>query len=305
MADSYYSSRKPQQQQYDRQIGDSDIMKTEFRRPRDILLSVVSEFHTICSARLADLTKKLRDLSSKSTELLDNKCHFRLAEVAHSLLKVAPYDPITMSCRGLQRYMNEVLPHSEWAQEAMRPALIMVLRRIEKTFSKIAKKPTIRRLTDWNAARSLLKGVYLTLYRHPYIVHLPHLKSLVSGCQSIILGDQSSFAESSTNLPSTASIMGQSPPPGFCSVVVRLIAMQMIALGETQSLESVCGGSSAYSSPEKIEMYLMNLILPLCIRISSSIKGTTILLPLKQLYQKLARNSLEPSLRTSVGPSTI
>ncbi|XP_055936881.1 protein unc-80 homolog isoform X2 [Argiope bruennichi] len=272
MTDSYYSSRKPQQQQYDRQIGDSDIMKTEFRRPRDILLSVVSEFHTICSARLADLTKKLRDLSSKSTELLDNKCHFRLAEVAHSLLKVAPYDPITMSCRGLQRYMNEVLPHSEWAQEAMRPALIMVLRRIEKTFSKIAKKPTIRRLTDWNAARSLLKGVYLTLYRHPYIVHLPHLKSLVSGCQSIILGDQSSFAESSTNLPSTASIMGQSPPPGFCSVVVRLIAMQMIALGETQSLESVCGGSSAYSSPEKIEMYLMNLILPLCIRISSSIK---------------------------------
>ncbi|GIY67759.1 hypothetical protein CDAR_36052 [Caerostris darwini] len=269
MTDSYYSSRKPQQQQYDRQIEDSDIMKTEFRRPRDILLSVVSEFHTICSARLADLTKKLRDLSSKSTELLDNKCHFRLAEVAHSLLKVAPYDPITMSCRGLQRYMNEVLPHSEWAQEAMRPALIMVLRRIEKTFNKIAKKPTIRRLTDWNAARSLLKGVYLTLYRHPYIVHLPHLKSLVSGCQSIILGDQSSCAESSTNLPSTASIMGQSPPPGFCSVVVRLIAMQMIALG---SLESVCGGNSAFSSPEKIEIYLMNLILPLCIRISSSIK---------------------------------
>lgn len=68
----------------------------------------------------------------------------RLAEVAHSLLKVAPYDKNTMSCRGLQRYMNEVLPHSEWAQEAMRPALIMVLRRIEKTFGKIAKKPAIR-----------------------------------------------------------------------------------------------------------------------------------------------------------------
>lgn len=49
-----------------------------------------------------------------------------------------------MSCRGLQRYMNEVLPHSEWAQEAMRPALTMVLRRIDKTFSKIAKKPAIR-----------------------------------------------------------------------------------------------------------------------------------------------------------------
>ncbi|KAG8197196.1 hypothetical protein JTE90_011351 [Oedothorax gibbosus] len=270
MTDSYYSSHKPQQQQYDRQ--DDDIHKAEFRRPRDILLSVVSEFHTICSARLADLTKKLRDLSSKSTELLDNKCHFRLAEVAHSLLKVAPYDKNTMSCRGLQRYMNEVLPHSEWSQEAIRPALIMVLRRIEKTFGKIAKKPAIRRSTEWSAARSLLKGVYLTLYRHPYIVHLPHLKSLVSGCQSIILGDQSSFAESSSNLPSSGAVMGQTIPASFCSVVVRLIAMQMIALGETQSLESVCGGNSAFSSPEKIEMYLMNLILPLCIRISSSIK---------------------------------
>lgn len=83
MTDSYYSSRKPPQQQYDRQIGDSDIMKTEFRRPRDILLSVVSEFHTICSARLADLTKKLRDLSSKSTELLDNKCHFVSKIIQH------------------------------------------------------------------------------------------------------------------------------------------------------------------------------------------------------------------------------
>lgn len=75
MTESYYSSRRPPQQQYDRQE-DSDISKTEFRRPRDILLSVVSEFLTICSARLVVLSKKLQDLSSKSTELLDNKCHF-------------------------------------------------------------------------------------------------------------------------------------------------------------------------------------------------------------------------------------
>lgn len=68
----------------------------------------------------------------------------RLAEVAHSLLKMAPYDPQTMACRGLRRYLNEVLPQSEWAQEAMRPALIMVIRRLDKTFTKIAKKPAIR-----------------------------------------------------------------------------------------------------------------------------------------------------------------
>jgi hypothetical protein len=57
---------------------------------------------------------------------------------------------------------------------------------------------------------------------------------------------------------------------GFTSVAVRLIAMQMLQLGETQTLETVCSG--AFSSPEKSEIYLMNLIYPMCIRISSGLK---------------------------------
>lgn len=61
-----------------------------------------------------------------------------------------------MSCRGLVRYMNEILPNSEWRQEQMRPALIMVLRRLDKTFTKIAKKSTIRRAVDWDAAKRLV-----------------------------------------------------------------------------------------------------------------------------------------------------
>lgn len=68
----------------------------------------------------------------------------RLSEVAHSLLKVSPYDPDTMSCKGLQRYMTEVLPYADWANEAMRPALIQLVRRLDKTFSKIHKKASIR-----------------------------------------------------------------------------------------------------------------------------------------------------------------
>jgi len=46
--------------------------------------------------------------------------------------------------------------------------------------------------------------------------------------------------------------------------------MQMLQLGETQTLETVCSG--AFSSPEKSEIYLMNLIYPMCIRISSGLK---------------------------------
>lgn len=248
-------------------------MRTEFRRPRDVLLKVVAEFLSRSTARLQDLSKKLPDLHQKGStyELLDVKCHLRLAEIAHSLLKMAPYDPPTMACRGLVRYMNEILPNSEWRQEQMRPALIMVLRRLDKTFTKIAKKSAIKRSTDWEAAKRLLKGVYLTFVKHPYIVHLPHLKSLISVCQNIVLGDQAhGQVESASTLPSWAVALSQSSPPGFTSVAVRLIAMQMLQLGETQTLETVCSG--AFSSPEKSEIYLMNLIYPMCIRISSGIK---------------------------------
>ncbi|OQR76167.1 protein unc-80-like, partial [Tropilaelaps mercedesae] len=252
---------------------DSDILRMEFRKPRDTLLNVVAEFLTKCSVRLADLSKKITDLPNKATELLDVKCHLRLAEIAHSLLKMSPYDPDTMAGRGLRRYLNEVLPVSEWAQETMRPALIMVIRRLDRTFTKIAKKTAIRRLVNWDAAKNLLRGVYLTLYKHPYVAHLPHLKSLVSVCQLIIVGESASGSgESQSNVGSSAAALAQSPPPGFCSVAVRLVAMQMQALGESLSLESLCGGQTLLASREKSEIYLMNFILPLCLRVSSGVR---------------------------------
>lgn len=68
----------------------------------------------------------------------------RLADIAHSLLKVSPYDPETMGCQGLQRYMSFILPSTEWANDAMRPALVTILRRLDKVFQKISKKPSIR-----------------------------------------------------------------------------------------------------------------------------------------------------------------
>ncbi|KAL3209052.1 hypothetical protein MRX96_009567 [Rhipicephalus microplus] len=249
--ETLYGSRKPAGIHYERDDEDSDLLRLEFRQPRDTLLSVVAEFLTKCSARLADLSKKIPDLPSKATELLDVKCHLRLAEVAHSLLKMAPYDPPD---HGLPR--PAALPQRGAAAVG------------------IAKKPAIRRLVDWDAARNLLKGVYMTLYKHPYIAHLPHLKSLVAICQSIIVGDQNAslVAESSGNVSVSAAALAQSPPPGFCSVAVRLVTMQMVALGDSLSLESICGGSSVLSSTDKTEIFLMNFILPLCIRVSSGVK---------------------------------
>ena len=40
--------------------------------------------------------------------------------------------------------MNEILPHPDWSNEDLRPALVNILRRLDKMFNKIAKKHTIR-----------------------------------------------------------------------------------------------------------------------------------------------------------------
>lgn len=78
-------------------------IRTNFRRARDVLLSVVGEFISRSSTRMMELAKKQSMSDNKNSELLDVKCHIRLADIAHSLLKVSPYDPDTMACRGLQR----------------------------------------------------------------------------------------------------------------------------------------------------------------------------------------------------------
>lgn len=39
------------------------------------------------------------------------------------------------------------------------------------------------------------------------------------------------------------------------------------------TLEQVCGGSTTFSSQEKTENMIMNLIIPLCLRVGSGRKG--------------------------------
>lgn len=80
------------------------MIRAEYRRPRDVLLSVVGEFISRASTRLHELARK-HPGDAKAVELLDVKCHVRLADIAHSLLKVSPYDPESMACRGLQRFV--------------------------------------------------------------------------------------------------------------------------------------------------------------------------------------------------------
>ncbi|KAL0832090.1 hypothetical protein ABMA28_001576 [Loxostege sticticalis] len=257
---------------------DSELVRAEYRRPRDVLLSLVGEFIGRATTRLLDLngSKGSGGSEGKPVELLDSKSHARLAEIAHSLLKVSPYDPESMGCRGLQRYMTQVLPAADWADDALRPSLIMILRRLDKVFLKIAKKPSIRRNTDWDSAAVLLKGVYETMVRCPYIMHWQQVKTLLNTVQALIVSE----TNPGENLSSaTAALMSQPPPPHFCSTVVRLIALQVINAGESYSLEQMCGGSAIFQSAEKTENMLMNLFMPLCLRVGSGRKDVP---PLRQ-----------------------
>ncbi|XP_073952386.1 unc80, NALCN channel complex subunit isoform X3 [Choristoneura fumiferana] len=257
---------------------DSELVRAEYRRPRDVLLSLVGEFIGRATTRLLDLngSKGSGGSEGKPVELLDCKSHARLAEIAHSLLKVSPYDPESMGCRGLQRYMTLVLPAADWADDALRPSLIMILRRLDKVFLKIAKKPSIRRNTDWDSAAVLLKGVYETMIRCPYIMHWQQVKTLLNTVQALIVSENNSGENLSS---ATAALMSQPPPPHFCSTVVRLIALQVINTGDSYSLEQMCGGSAIFQSAEKTENMLMNLFMPLCLRVGSGRKDVP---PLRQ-----------------------
>ncbi|OXA46443.1 Protein unc-80 [Folsomia candida] len=263
----YMSDHSRTKNVYDRDMQDSEVIRDEFRRPRDTLLCLVSDFYSKCSTRLPELAKKGGN-EAKPVELLDIKSHVRLSEVCMSLLKVSPYDPATMGCRGLQKYMVEVFPYGEWTHESSRAALSAFLRRLDKTFIKICKKTSIRRHTDWEAAAGLLKGIYQMLWRHPYIVHNQHLKSLISTCQCLLMGEgQASELQISS---AGAALLGKLPPAHFCSTVVRLLALQVRALGRVGT-----GRKDVPRMRKSDIIFILNVILNCISPGSPRIKSTT------------------------------
>ncbi|XP_041761318.1 protein unc-80 homolog isoform X1 [Anopheles merus] len=248
-------------------VDDSETIR-EYRRPRDVLLSVVGEFIIQASTRLAELARKQGE--PKPMELLDVKCHVRLAEIAHSLLKVSPYDRESMACRGLQRYMQCIFPRAEWADDhGMKPTLVTILRRLDKVFLKISKKSSVRRNTNWEAAAGLLKGVSEAIIRYPHILHWREMKALLTNVQNLIVNEPGNFPEGVSG--AGAALMSKSPPAFFCSNVVRLVALQVVSPIDSIShgLEQICGGSADFPSQEKAENFLMHLLMPLCLKVCS------------------------------------
>ncbi|XP_035384136.1 protein unc-80 homolog isoform X2 [Electrophorus electricus] len=259
---------------------DERIAREEFRRPRESLLNICTEFYKHCGPRLKILQNVAGEPRVTALELLDIKSHMRLAEIAHSLLKLAPYDTLTMESRGLRRYITEMLPITDWSSEAVRPALILILKRLDRMFNKIHKMPTLRcarpqalysrRQVEWEAASSLIEGICLTLYRQPIISFLPHLRSLINVCVNLVMGvvGPSSVAD---GLPLLHLSPYLSPPLPFSTAVVRLVAMQIQALKDDFPLSHVI---SPFTNQERREGMLLNLLIPFVLTVGSGSKDS-------------------------------
>ncbi|XP_024144693.1 protein unc-80 homolog isoform X2 [Oryzias melastigma] len=259
---------------------DERIAREEFRRPRESLLNICTEFYKHCGPRLKILQNVAGEPRVTALELLDIKSHMRLAEIAHALLKLAPYDTLTMESRGLRRYIMEMLPITDWSSEAVRPALILILKRLDRMFNKIHKMPTLRcarpqalctrRQVEWEAASNLIEGICLTLQRQPIISFLPHLRSLINVCVNLVMGvvGPSSVAD---GLPLLHLSPYLSPPLPFSTAVVRLVALQIQALKDDFPLSHVI---SPFTNQERREGMLLNLLIPFVLTVGSGTKDS-------------------------------
>lgn len=199
--------------------------------------------------------------------------------------------------------MQCILPRAEWANDALRASLSQIVRRLDKLFLKISKKPSIRvsqttqkqygqsvikkyfsylqRNTDWEAAAGLLKGIHETIVRHPYVLHWQQIKTLFNTVQNLIVQEPGSTAEGVSSGAGTA-VITQSPPPFFCSTAVRLISLQLVSPIQYYSLEHICGGSAEFPTQEKAEGFLLHLLMPLCLKVCSGRIGVSDIGQLKQ-----------------------
>ena len=149
----------------------------------------------------------------------------KLVDIAHSLLKMAPYDQECIKSKGLQKYMTQVFPLTDWSLEAMRPSLTTIIRRLDKLFAKMHKSVKLYQAVEWKAAAGLLNAVYITLWKHPYIVNVPNLKSLIGTCQCLVVGEESLTTLTDHHAPTGRR--PELPPQSFCSIVFKLIALQV------------------------------------------------------------------------------
>ncbi|ULT92650.1 hypothetical protein L3Y34_010030 [Caenorhabditis briggsae] len=283
--------------------------KEAYRRPRDTLLQLIAVYIETASVRLKELTKLGANLEhAKIPDVLDHKCYVKLGEIALALLKVAPYDLATTTCHGLQKYFQTILPVTDWSIESNRSALNIILRRLDKTMSKIAKRQSFRKRAIWIALSSWVVGICDTLNAFPYIAHLHPLKTITQLCLRMMVGDPcTEDGTSSTALHPTTVLHPTPPPQVFANSVLKLTTIMMQALGQFAfSLDFVTSPEGMGVSSERLEAVLCHVLIPLFLRIPNNPKEQSIIQS-KDLTQCLTvmQNAISPPLVKQPAPPLI
>ena len=164
----------------------------------------------------------------------------------------------------------------------MKPSFNNLLRRIDRLFTKIGKKPSTKKYLDWSAIAGILNGLYITLDKQEAIANLPYFKMLINSIISLILNEN--MADSTAGLLSSGSILngygggslrgggaGDSLnhfqiPVVFSKNLIKLVGKYITALKDQSNFEQLFGSSGTNpispSMPSGIA-YLINFLLPL------------------------------------------
>ncbi|CAF1372114.1 unnamed protein product [Adineta ricciae] len=283
-------------------VQDADELKQvgEFRWPRNTLLSLISTFVYLTSPRAKELSKVSNDPTHRNFELFDIKSHLRVADITHTLLKLASFDPVTLSCRGIQNYFQKLAPCTDWNQEQLRPALNLLLRRIDRVLAKISKKPATKRCFNWEATIGILNGIYLTIDRYPAIAYFPNLKTLISSCINLLLNE---------NIIDPSPVLLRSDiltfPSEFSHIIIKLVGRYLLAIKSQANIEALTANNLSSPNPTITINHLLHFLLPLMFWASSGRKDAPKLHAVDISYiVTILLNSIKPPSKLAVTMGT-
>ncbi|KAI0985097.1 hypothetical protein GJ496_001704 [Pomphorhynchus laevis] len=168
-----------------------DVLEASYdlRLPGDRILSIVSTYVKWAKNRLEILSASAADSNFRHIEILDSKSYYKLSEIAQVLLKLGIQEPNTLGCKGIQSFFQDLCPSTNWRDSNIRPALLNVLRRLDRTFGKSTKKFAPRKSVNWEALAGILNGLFTTLQCNPDIAHYSQTRSVITASVLFILRD--------------------------------------------------------------------------------------------------------------------
>ncbi|XP_065315200.1 protein unc-80 homolog [Gordionus sp. m RMFG-2023] len=161
-----------------------------YTKPRDLLLSFVSDFLYINQCRISELIQLgLVDKQNfnKSNFQLDQHSNTKIAEIVNALLRLVPYDIQTLTRYGINSYLTKVMPTIDWSLDISRPSLNIIYKRLDKMLLKINKNTNSNKnYYELDYLTVPIRSIIGTMKKYPFIAHLPTIKSITQTCINMV-----------------------------------------------------------------------------------------------------------------------